>query len=71
MKELSISLIVPQAKRRLVTPQRPQVVKQIIFNCRILPEAPLVVQSISLSIRVQEMLPLSEIEGQKIQTHLQ
>ena len=47
MKELFISLIVPQAKRRLVTPQRPQVVKQIIFSCRILPEAPLAVQKIT------------------------
>ena len=47
MKELLISLIVPQAKRRLVTPQRPQVVKQIIFSCRILPEALLAVQNIT------------------------
>ena len=30
LKELSISLIAPQAKRRLVIPQTPQVVKQII-----------------------------------------
>ena len=47
MKELFISLIVPQAKRRLVTPQRPKVVKQIIFSCRILPEGPLAVQNIT------------------------
>ena len=71
MKELFISLIVPHAKRGLVTPQRSQVVKQIIFSCRILPEAHLAVQKISSSIKVQEMFPLSEIEEQKVQTYLQ
>ena len=43
MKELFISLIVVQAERKLVTPQTPQIVKQIICNCGILPEAPLAV----------------------------
>ena len=40
MKELSVSLIVSQAKYRLVTPQTPQVVKQIICSFGILPESP-------------------------------
>ena len=39
LKELSKSLIVPQAKRRLATPQTPQAVKQIIYSCGVLPEA--------------------------------
>ena len=43
MKELFMSLIVLQAKRKLVTPKTPQVVKQIICSCGILPEAPLAV----------------------------
>ena len=38
LKELSKSLIIPQAKRRLITPQTPQAVKQIICSCGILPE---------------------------------
>ena len=40
LKELSISLIVPQEKLRLVAPQTPQDVKQIIRSCGILPSAP-------------------------------
>ena len=47
MKELFISLIVFQAKRKLVTPQTPQVVKQIICSCGILSEASLAVQNIT------------------------
>ena len=47
MKELFISLIILQAKRKLVTPQTPQVVKQIICSCGILPEAPLAAQNIT------------------------
>ena len=47
LKELLILLIVLQAKRKLVTPQTPQVVKQIICSCGILPEAPLAVQNIT------------------------
>ena len=47
MKELLISLLVLQAKRKLVTPQTPQVVKQTICSCGILPEAPLAVQNIT------------------------
>ena len=39
LKELSKSLIVTQAKRRLATFQTPQAVKQIIYSCGILPEA--------------------------------
>ena len=39
LKELSKSLIVSQAKRRLATPQTPQAVKQIIYSCGVLPEA--------------------------------
>ena len=39
LKELSKSLIVPQAKRRLATPQTPQAVKQIIYSCGVLPKA--------------------------------
>ena len=66
MKDLFISLIVLQAKRKLVASQTRQVVKQIIYSFGILPEAPLAVQNIlSIVIRVQEMLPLSEIERQK------
>ena len=30
---------IPQAKRRLATPQTPQAVKQIIYSCGVLPEA--------------------------------
>ena len=47
IKEPLILLIVLQAKRKLVTPQSPQVVKQIICSCGILPEAPLAVQNIT------------------------
>ena len=47
LKELFVLLIVPQAKRRLVTPQPPQVVKQIICSCGILPEELPAVQNIT------------------------
>ena len=45
LKELSISLIVPQAKPRLVAPQTPQDVKQVTRSCGILPPAPPVVHN--------------------------
>ena len=44
-KELPKLLTIPQAKRRLVTRQTPQDVKQIIRSCGILPEAPPAVQN--------------------------
>ena len=69
MKELFISLVVLQAKRKSVTPQTPQVVKQIICSCGILPEAPLPVQiKLSPSIVHQGARDarLSEIEEQKV-----
>ena len=69
MKELFISLIVLQAKRRLVTPQTPQVVKQIICSCGILPEAPLAVQNITQ--HCPSGRKKCEIEGQKVQIYLQ
>ena len=47
LKELSESLIIPQAKRRLVTPQTPLVVNQIICSCGILSEARPAVQNIT------------------------
>ena len=66
LKELSKLLIIPQAKSRLITPQTPQAVKQIICSCRILPEECTYVQNIK-----QEMLPLYKIKGQKVQIRLQ
>ena len=47
LNKLSKSLIVPQAKRRLVTPQTPQVGKQIICSCGILLETRPAVQNIT------------------------
>ena len=67
MKELFISLIVLQAKRRFVTPQTNHLqlwnFTRSTSSCS--------KHHLALSIRAQEMLPLSEIEGQKVQTHLQ
>ena len=47
LNELAISLIVPHAKRRLVVPQTPHIVKQIIRSCGILPPQTKVVQSMN------------------------
>ena len=47
LKELSKSLIVSQTKRRLVTPQTTEIVKQIICSCGILSEARPAVQNIT------------------------
>ena len=69
MKELFILLIVLQAKRKLVTPQISQVVKQIICSCAILPEEALVVQDITQ--HCPSGRKRCEIEGQKVQIHLQ
>ena len=70
LKELSISLIPPQAKRRLVTPQTTQVLKQIICNCGILPEAPQLFK-ITPSIGIQRARDAFFVRDRttKIQTH--
>ena len=71
LEEMSISLVVSQAKQRLMTPQTSQVVKQIICSCGILPRSTSSYSKhhLALTIRVQEMLSLSEVEEQKVQTH--
>ena len=47
LKELSKSLIISQAKSRLITLQTPQALKQIIYSCGILPEERTSVQNIN------------------------